>query len=191
MDMAKRRNLPVITFVDTLGAAPTIESERRGQSNQIARAIQAIRNHDKPVISVVTGGLGSGGGMAITNISPEFLALDDAQIWVAEPKSASSILHKIAQPTVEMVKHMLKEMKCTPFDIKKLGYPLRIIKSEEDLRNTIRNIRFAVLQSYQRQNGYGETKLHKLRTRIYRSMGKKAIKISQDQTVSKGGYISD
>ena len=42
MQMAERFNLPIITFIDTLGAYPGIGAEERGQSEAIARNLREM-----------------------------------------------------------------------------------------------------------------------------------------------------
>lgn len=39
MDMAERFNLPVFTFIDTMGAYPGVGAEERGQAEAIATSL--------------------------------------------------------------------------------------------------------------------------------------------------------
>ena len=178
MDIANTRGLPVITFTDTLGAAPTIESEKRGQSRRIARSIQAIVRHRQPVISVVIGGLGSGGGIATTALSPTILALENSQLWVAEPKSATSILQGTDEPNEMQVKELLGVFECTPEEIKNIGFPIEIIKANSDPFITARNIREKILETYIHQSKLSESRLAKEKRKGYYKLGQKAIKLS-------------
>src|ERR1700742_1549216 len=65
MKLAERFRLPIITFIDTPGAYPGVESEKRGQSEAIARNLFELATLRVPIISVVIGEGGSGGALAI------------------------------------------------------------------------------------------------------------------------------
>ncbi|VAV84379.1 Acetyl-coenzyme A carboxyl transferase alpha chain, partial [hydrothermal vent metagenome] len=65
MHMAERFNKPIVTFIDTPGAAPDIEAEERGQSEAIARNLLEMSHLKVPIVSVVIGEGGSGGALAI------------------------------------------------------------------------------------------------------------------------------
>ena len=62
MKQAEKFNRPVICFVDTKGAYPGKAAEERGQSEAIARNLMEMAGLKVPVISVVIGEGGSGGG---------------------------------------------------------------------------------------------------------------------------------
>ncbi len=51
MDMAERFNLPVFTFVDTMGAYPGVGAEERGQAEAIATSLAQLSNLKVPVIA--------------------------------------------------------------------------------------------------------------------------------------------
>lgn len=59
MRMAERFGIPVITLVDTAGAFPGADAEARGQSEAIARSIEACLDIKVPLISVIIGEGGS------------------------------------------------------------------------------------------------------------------------------------
>ncbi|MCF8496724.1 MAG: acetyl-CoA carboxylase carboxyl transferase subunit alpha, partial [Alphaproteobacteria bacterium] len=63
--MAVRFRLPVVTFIDTAGAYPGKGAEERGQSEAIAKSIEAFLRADVPIVSIVIGEGGSGGAIAI------------------------------------------------------------------------------------------------------------------------------
>ncbi len=94
--MAERFSLPVLTFIDTPGAFPGIESEARHVSEAIAVNLREMAMLRTPTISVVVGEGGSGGalGIGVTDrvlISPEGCA---AILWkdsAAAPKAAEAL----------------------------------------------------------------------------------------------------
>src|ERR1700678_3229935 len=69
MFMAERFRIPIITSIDTPGAYPGIGSEERGQSEAIARNLFEMSNLSAPVLSVVIGEGGSGGGVAMGGVA--------------------------------------------------------------------------------------------------------------------------
>ncbi|MCP5978959.1 acetyl-CoA carboxylase carboxyl transferase subunit alpha, partial [Klebsiella pneumoniae] len=65
LDMAERFNLPVFTFVDTMGAYPGVGAEERGQAEAIATSLAQLSGLKVPVIATVLGEGGSGGALGI------------------------------------------------------------------------------------------------------------------------------
>ena len=64
MRLAEKFNRPVITLIDTAGAYPGIDAEERGQAEAIAYNLREMSRLASPVIAVVIGEGGSGGGLA-------------------------------------------------------------------------------------------------------------------------------
>src|SRR5256712_5756535 len=73
MRLAERFNKPVITFIDTPGAYPGLGAEERGQSEAIARNLMVMASLKVPIVSVVIGEGGSGGGPADPGVGPGLL----------------------------------------------------------------------------------------------------------------------
>ena len=65
MKMAERFGLPLLTFIDTMGAYPGIGAEERGQSEAIARNLLEMSELRTPILCTVIGEGGSGGALAI------------------------------------------------------------------------------------------------------------------------------
>jgi acetyl-CoA carboxylase carboxyl transferase subunit alpha len=95
MHMADRFGLPIITFIDTPGAYPGLESEERGQSEAIARNLIEMAKLRVPVLSVVIGEGGSGGALAI-GVCDRLLMLQFSTYSVISPEGCASILWKSA-----------------------------------------------------------------------------------------------
>lgn len=91
MKLAERLGLPVVTFVDTPGAAPDAASEERGQAEAIARSIALMTSLRTPVVTVITGEGGSGGALAIA-VGDVVMALENAIYSVISPEGCASIL---------------------------------------------------------------------------------------------------
>lgn len=91
MRLAERLGLPLVTFIDTPGAAPDASSEERGQAEAIARSIALMTALRTPIVTVITGEGGSGGALAIA-VGDVVLALENAIYSVISPEGCASIL---------------------------------------------------------------------------------------------------
>lgn len=91
MDLANRFDMPILSFVDTSGAYPGVGAEERGQSEAIARAIQASMSLQVPFVSVIIGEGGSGGAVAIATANT-VLMMEHAVYSVISPEGCASIL---------------------------------------------------------------------------------------------------
>jgi acetyl-CoA carboxylase carboxyl transferase subunit alpha len=88
---AEKFAFPVIAFIDTMAADPTLPSEERGQAIAIAESILTMLGLRVPTISVVIGQGGSGGALAI-GVTDRILMMENAVYSVAPPEAAALIL---------------------------------------------------------------------------------------------------
>ena len=116
MDLADKFNMPVISFVDTDGAYPGIESEARGQAEAIASSIQKCLQLHVPMISIVIGMGGSGGAIAIAAAN-RVLMLENSIYSVISPEGCASILWRSA----DKAKEAAEALRLTAQDLKKFG----------------------------------------------------------------------
>lgn len=93
MTMAERFSVPVITFIDTPGAYPGVGAEERGQSEAIARNLQAMAHLRTPILCTVIGEGGSGGALAI-GVGDRIIMLQYSTYSVISPEGCASILWK-------------------------------------------------------------------------------------------------
>lgn len=93
MDQADKFNRPILTFIDTPGAACDLAAEERGQGEAIARCLQAMAGYRVPIISTVIGEGGSGGALAL-GVGNIVLMLENSFYSVIAPESCASILWK-------------------------------------------------------------------------------------------------
>lgn len=156
---AERWKLPVVFLTDTLGALPSMAAERRGQSRAIAEAIKAAGSHPYPTISVVTGALGSGGGLATTPFGRETIMLDSALAFVSEPRSMASILYAVANPSQEQVAMTLETVRATAADLQAQGLVDTIVQDDDNPYRTASNLREAIVDAYTKQRGLNARKL--------------------------------
>ncbi|MBI4674737.1 MAG: acetyl-CoA carboxylase carboxyl transferase subunit beta [Chloroflexi bacterium] len=92
MRLASKWNLPVMAFVDTPGADPSYEAEKRGIAMSLAYSISTMLQTRAPTIAVVIGEGGSGGALALA-AADRVLMLEHAVYSVISPEGASAILY--------------------------------------------------------------------------------------------------
>jgi acetyl-CoA carboxylase carboxyl transferase subunit alpha len=93
MQMADKFQLPILTFVDTPGAYPGIESEERHVAEAIAVNLRDMARLSVPIIAVVIGEGGSGGALGIA-MADRVLILENAYYSVISPEACAAILWK-------------------------------------------------------------------------------------------------
>ena len=93
MKLAERFGFPVITFIDTPGAYPGVESEETNIGGAIAESLLTMSQLRTPILSVVIGEGGSGGALAI-GLADRVLMLENAVYSVITPEGAAAILWK-------------------------------------------------------------------------------------------------
>ena len=96
MKLAEKFNLPIITFIDTPGAYPGIDAEKRGQSEAIGRNIFEMSDLKIPIISIIIGEGGSGGALALS-VADKIMMLKYSIYSVISPEGCASILWKDAK----------------------------------------------------------------------------------------------
>jgi len=93
MQEAEKFGFPVITLVDTPGAYPGIGGEERGQAEAIAVNLKTIATLKVPIVNVVIGEGGSGGGLGI-GFGDQLLMLEYSFYSVISPEGCAAILWK-------------------------------------------------------------------------------------------------
>ena len=134
MKMAENFELPLISFIDTPGAYPGIESEERGMSEAIAKNLSLLSNLKTPVIVIITGEGGSGGALAI-GIGDHVCMLEHSIYAVASPEACASIVWRDGSKA----KDAAEAMKVDAPNLRNLGLVDEVI--EEPLGGAHRDIR--------------------------------------------------
>ena len=93
MRMAEKFKIPVLTFIDTPGAFPGVESEARHVSEAIATNLREMAMLRTPSISVVVGEGGSGGALGI-GVTDRVLIFENSYYSVISPEGCAAILWK-------------------------------------------------------------------------------------------------
>jgi acetyl-CoA carboxylase carboxyl transferase subunit alpha len=136
MKMAEDFNLPLISFIDTPGAYPGIESEERGMSEAIAKNLSLLSNLKTPVIVIITGEGGSGGALAI-GIGDHVCMLEHSIYAVASPEACASIVWRDGSKA----KDAAEAMKVDANSLEKFGLVDEVVK--EPLGGAHRDLRGA------------------------------------------------
>lgn len=122
MELANHYGLPLLTFIDTPGAYPGVDAEERGQSEAIARAIEASLRLDVPFVASIVGEGGSGGAVALAT-ADAVLMLEHAIYSVISPEGCASILWRSAAKAQDAA----YALKMTAVDLLELGVIDRVV----------------------------------------------------------------
>ena len=123
MTLAEKFNLPIITFMDTIGAYPGIGAEERGQGQAIANNIYKMSKLKVPIISVVIGEGASGGALGI-GVCDKMLMMKNTWYSVISPEGCASILFRDAKKA----EHAAEALKPIPEDLVEMGICDKIIE---------------------------------------------------------------
>jgi len=93
MRLAEKCGLPVVCFIDTPGAAPSVGAEERGQAMAIAENIYSMAGLKTPIVLVVVGEGCSGGALGV-GVGDRFAMLENAYYAVISPEGCAAILWK-------------------------------------------------------------------------------------------------
>lgn len=159
IEAAKRWKLPIVFMTDTLGALPTLAAERRGQSSAIAKAIAAAGSYPYPVVSIITGALGSGGGLATTPFGRHTVMLDSALAFVSEPRSMASILYTTATPSEGQVEYTLEHVRPAAHDLHRQGLVHTVVSDSNNPYQTVADLRRAIIDGLEKQQGKSPRRL--------------------------------
>ncbi len=122
MKLAEKFRRPVLTFIDTPGAYPGVESEERGVSEAIAVNLLEMARLKVPLVATVTGEGGSGGALGI-GVTDAILMLEHSVYSVISPEGCAAILWKDQAKAREAA----EAMRMTAADCKALGIADEVI----------------------------------------------------------------
>ncbi len=114
--LADRLGLPLLTLVDTPGAANDAAAERAGVGAAINDLFAAVAGVRVPVTTLVIGEGGSGGALALASPSRLWIA-PDAYFAVIVPEAATSILKLDASEAGDVA----ERLRLRPQDLLELG----------------------------------------------------------------------
>ncbi|MGW3584715.1 carboxyl transferase domain-containing protein [Streptomyces rubiginosohelvolus] len=120
--LADRLGVPVLTLVDTPGAANDAEAERAGAGAAIADTFAAIAAARVPVTTLVIGEGGSGGALALAAPGNTHVTVD-SYFSVIAPEPAAAILKRPPSETGATA----DQLRLRPQDLVDLGFARSIV----------------------------------------------------------------
>ncbi|MFJ1666392.1 carboxyl transferase domain-containing protein [Streptomyces bottropensis] len=114
--LADRLGIPVLTLVDTPGAANDAAAEREGAGPAIADLFTAVATARTPLTTLLIGEGGSGGALALAAPGNTW-ATPDSYFSVIAPELAAAILKR----PEELVRATADELRVRPQDLVELG----------------------------------------------------------------------
>ncbi|MFL2577020.1 MAG: acetyl-CoA carboxylase carboxyltransferase subunit alpha [Flavobacteriales bacterium] len=171
MRLAEKFNKPVITLIDTPGAYPGLEAEKRGQGEAIARNIIEMTRLKTPIICVIIGEGASGGALGI-GVGDHVLMLNNAWYSVISPENCSTILWR----SWDYKEKAADSLKLTAKDMKKYKLVDKIIKeplsgAHSDKENTFKIVKKEILSSLNELKKLSTNQLIKKRMDKFCKMG--------------------
>ncbi len=171
MRLASRFGLPLISFVDTPGAYPGIESEEQGLAFEIATTMTAMIRINAPTIAVIIGEGGSGGALAFA-VADRLLMQERAIYSVIAPEGAAAILFRDASRAPELA----ERLKITAAEVRRLGISDGTITepagtAKGDPIEAANRVRTALLDHLTELNRMDNSKRKTRRYERYRALG--------------------
>ena len=180
MQFAAKYNIPIVTFIDTPGAHPGIEAEQRGQAQAIAVNLLEMSILPVPIICIVIGEGGSGGGDRLA-------MLEFAYYSVISPEGCAAILWRDGSQAAQAA----DALKLTSKDLLKLGLIDSVIPeplggAHRNIHDTIDNVEKFAVRTLRELKRIGTENLLKMRYEKLRRLGEPiAVKLSRKTAPAK------
>ncbi len=171
MRLASRFNLPLVTFIDSQGADPRLESEEQGVGNAIASNLSLMLDAPTPVVSVIIGESGNEAALAMS-VSDRILM---QQYAVYSP---ISLHHTVGGPSREryLTREAAEVLMMTARDCQELGIIDQIVPepaggSHNDPRRAAEDLEYSIYRHLAATSRVSTSKLIKGRYKKFRQMG--------------------
>ncbi|SEF31502.1 acetyl-CoA carboxylase carboxyl transferase subunit beta [Amycolatopsis pretoriensis] len=126
VQLASRLGIPVLTLVDTPGAANDAAAEQSGAGGAIAAMFEAVATASIPVTTLVIGEGGSGGALAFAALGSTWVA-PDAYFSVTSPEAAAAILKRPASEVPDIA----NQLHLRPQDLVDLGVARAVVSEKQ------------------------------------------------------------
>ena len=116
MSLADELGLPLVTIIDTAGAAISAQSEEEGLAAEVARCLAELSALRAPTLSLLFGE-GTGGGAVAFLPADRVVACEHAWLAPIAPEGASEILHR----TTDKAPELASAQAIASTDLRRLG----------------------------------------------------------------------
>ncbi|MDQ1621503.1 MAG: acyl-CoA carboxylase subunit beta [Actinomycetota bacterium] len=127
MKLADELKLPLVTIIDTAGAALSVEAEEGGLAGEIARSLADLVLLDAPTVCLLLGE-GAGGGALALLPADRVLCAQHAWLSPLPPEGASAILYR----NTERAGEMAQRQGVRSLDLLEAGIVDRIVAEHPD-----------------------------------------------------------
>ena len=171
MEHANRFGMPILTFIDTPGALPTVAAEHQGIGEAIAYNLREMFRLDVPIICTVIGEAFSGGAIGI-GVGDRLLMFEHAVYTVITPEGCAAIVWKDASKAPQAA----MALKMTAGDLKNLGILDQLLPEpmggahSEPLKAAM-TLKQALLQNLEQLTSLTSHQRRQLRYQKFRNIG--------------------
>jgi acetyl-CoA carboxylase carboxyl transferase subunit beta len=127
MKLADELKLPLVTVIDTAGAALSREAEEGGLAGEIARCLQDLVLLDAPTVCLLLGE-GAGGGALALLPADRVICAQHGWLSPLPPEGASAIIHR----TTERAPEMAEAQGVRSLDLLRAGIVDRVVAERPD-----------------------------------------------------------
>ncbi len=165
MHLAEELRLPLVTLIDTPGAALSREAEEGGLAGEIARCLQDLVMLGAPTLAVLLG-QGTGGGALALVPADRVLAAANGWLGPLPPEGASAIVHRDLDHAGEMAQ--AQGVRAT--DLRRAGIVGRVVAERPDAADepTEFCLRLGRVLGEELAGLLGRDDTERLRTRLHR-----------------------
>jgi acetyl-CoA carboxylase carboxyl transferase subunit alpha len=189
MRLAEKFNRPILTFVDTPGAYPGVDSEERSVAEAIAHNLREMSRLRTPIIATVIGEGGSGGALGIA-VADRVLMQENTYYTVITPENCSTILYKDREE--EHVSQTANALRLTAEDLKSFGVIDEIVAEPDggahtDYAGAAKLLDQAITRTLNEIRGWGAEERLQKRYERFRAIGSVQETAAQDWLREKAG----
>jgi acetyl-CoA carboxylase carboxyl transferase alpha subunit len=189
MRLARKFNLPVISFLDTKGADPSLASEENGMAAALTNCAEAMLSLEVSTIAVVTGEANAESAVSM-GIADRVLMFQNSVYGVISPEEAAKILYQ----DVSQAEEVAESLHITALDCYNLGIADEIIQEPDEGAHMNHQeaayfLRRAIVRHLAELASQRSSTRLRTRRRRYRSMGNSRSRIRNVAERSVGKLV--
>jgi acetyl-CoA carboxylase carboxyl transferase subunit alpha len=187
MRLAEKFNRPILTFADTPGAYPGVDSEERSVAEAIAHNLREMSRLRTPIIATVIGEGASGGALGIA-VADRVLMQENAYYTVITPENCSTIIWR----DQEHVDETANALRLTAEDLKSFRVIDEIVAEPDggahaDYAGAAKLLDQAITRTLNEIRGWGAEERLQKRYERFRAIGSVQETAAQDWRREKAG----